>query len=1519
MAVRLSDIPETTTKGIRLSDAPLFPTGADPDKPLGFVPDIIPPTGIPEIADPKDVGLPRAPVMPMKPLAEVLVHGYKGAGNLMVDWLSNIAQQESEVGGKVRTWVWNKLGMEKPNYLKKMDETLGNWGREMQGALQQYIKEHPEEQKRIPEDAGFWETLGTYVTRPDVLGQALIENSPLMMLGGAGHAIAGAPASIILMGLPLSADVYADARKEGTKILPAFMQSILGGYGEAAIEEWTLGKKIGLAKSISKIKGLPRMLWEGTKLFFRGMAEEGSQRFNRNLWNWVFTDRSQKLFQDVMVEAAAGGPMELAMGGVFAAAGKSIQMVPARERVNRVKQFQEAVDRSDLSEQEKEEITAELNKAKEYAVTGGYPEEAPMRLDEVPVFPVEKLIEEAPPPALEKEVVFETERPVVAETEPTPPEVPLPAETAFKEAVPPTEEALPEKVTPKLYIGNVTQRMKQVFGEIFGVPPTEVKPFTEAGFPTKRAGIEVTREQAQEALEILTEDLNRQFAENRINTENELALANAHWGDIVQLREVLGLPKIARPFKVIRAKKHLVKVFAKVKERIEKAVQPSKMFESGMTVQQVLQATMKKAEVASAKAWLESAKETVETHKNLAKYIVEELQGVKVTEAERKRFLAFVGRGRTPIQQAHIIAAVDMLAEKARVRQANNRLKLAIADVRSKAGKTIQKGGLWENAQEKLENLFDAIVTKKITDKALNSARSLHDYLEKVKTYAENEFDAEYAESLIPSRRLKLLADITRDQTRLLTSQGIEAITQEIEHIVNLNNVKSKWYIFGKENRSRDLVKNTRDEILAGRLRRATLKEADKYITKRGTLKQAKDITIGVDNSDMYTLAKKITGKEGLLTNVTDTKIRQATNKVYEVMQRAMILFNEKIVEAGITSKDLKKMSSEYDTWTPTELLKRVLVPKVRINIKGKKIELTQGQLIDIYLYTKQKLSRDYLLKNVQNYFNNIDVGRLTTQELSKTLDYLTPKAEKVAETMSEVLNTYVKDELAKAQKSLDGINIFTVLDFWHIEHPGEAKIPGSQGYIVDFIENQDILMPRVGSKKGIVNRDAFVRFRKVLAGSAEYIGYAEPLRNLRMVLNNPAIIDAIKKQGYNNELRAMQTIIKRAQSFPQQIDSLSSLSSRLLRGFIRSALGIRLDIGAMQAGSTALYPNFIEAKYVNPLRGNIRPYFTRGELREALQHSPFLWARWTLGHQSMEVGYLAETDATVRLFMGKSHKLNWTMKHLQVGDMVAMINGWRLAKDKIGDTTKLEKGSPEYWKAVNEEANYLWYRTQPIYDKFGRSVNTSTPGLARHAFIFRSFRQKALQNIQNKGKFDNRTRAAATVLVCLAIGEITKALIRWPLFREEPDEKSLAKKLITAPLSLLAVIGYPAQTIVSNMIDRALGDRPKWSEVDVSLPVFEMVNRALQSINYYSQAIGFYLSGDKEKAEEYGLRALRNLIEALGTYYGAPVSFIRGVTKKKEEETSLTPKKPIFKKSTPVSKKPVFKKPIFKKGAGGQ
>ena len=113
---------------------------------------------------------------------------------------------------------------------------------------------------------------------------------------------------------------------------------------------------------------------------------------------------------------------------------------------------------------------------------------------------------------------------------------------------------LPASISPKLYIGNVTQRMKKKFAEIWGSQETDVRPFMDGPFPTKRSKITMTGDQAMSTLVMLEASLDQRLNDNLIRTENDLAQANADWGDIKEIRKSLGMPKAPRPFTVHRAK-----------------------------------------------------------------------------------------------------------------------------------------------------------------------------------------------------------------------------------------------------------------------------------------------------------------------------------------------------------------------------------------------------------------------------------------------------------------------------------------------------------------------------------------------------------------------------------------------------------------------------------------------------------------------------------------------------------------------------------------------------------------------------------------------------------------------------------------------------------------------------------------------------------------------------------------------------------------------------------------------------
>ncbi len=295
---------------------------------------------------------------PDKNLWQALQHGWKRAGIQAKTGLAGLMQAELEIGIQplLKLGGLELSASEKKAFLRWSTSTIEKADR--------YYEEHPEEAMQLEEDAGFLATTWDIVSHPEKLLQGVVESAPLMLEAAIGTAVGGPAGGIAVMAQPIVGNTYQTARKKGTDPFPAFMQATLTGYGEAAIEQWTFGKKIGLAKGIGKIveKGGKRILWEGTKLYVRGTAEEGSQKLNENLWNWVFTDRSQILTEGVLQAAAVGGPLETVMGGAFAGGGmmlskgETAKVVPNSEKIKRVEALRNRANESSLSDDEKVEL-----------------------------------------------------------------------------------------------------------------------------------------------------------------------------------------------------------------------------------------------------------------------------------------------------------------------------------------------------------------------------------------------------------------------------------------------------------------------------------------------------------------------------------------------------------------------------------------------------------------------------------------------------------------------------------------------------------------------------------------------------------------------------------------------------------------------------------------------------------------------------------------------------------------------------------------------------------------------------------------------------------------------------------------------------------------------------------------------------------------------------------------------------------------------------------------------------------
>ncbi len=264
---------------------------------------------------------------------------------------------------------WKLIGKKQPEFLRKMGEQQFEITEMSLAAIDQWYKENPDKMAEASPDTGLMEKAVWYAKNPKVTLQNAAQSAPIMLLGVLGKTAGlGKIGMTALFGGPVTAEVYSEARAEGQDITPALIESLLTGAGEGAIEQWTFGKKLGLFQNFGNIvkAGFPKVAMEGFKAYGRGFAEEGGQALNRNFWRFIFSDANQSITEGVGDAAAAGGPVELLMAGVFGISGyaynKTQELVGRKVQEQRLQQIRSAVDNNEhLTQEQKAEIFTELD------------------------------------------------------------------------------------------------------------------------------------------------------------------------------------------------------------------------------------------------------------------------------------------------------------------------------------------------------------------------------------------------------------------------------------------------------------------------------------------------------------------------------------------------------------------------------------------------------------------------------------------------------------------------------------------------------------------------------------------------------------------------------------------------------------------------------------------------------------------------------------------------------------------------------------------------------------------------------------------------------------------------------------------------------------------------------------------------------------------------------------------------------------------------------------------------------
>jgi hypothetical protein len=670
---------------------------------------------------------------------------------------------------------------------------------------------------------------------------------------------------------------------------------------------------------------------------------------------------------------------------------------------------------------------------------------------------------------------------------------------------------------------------------------------------------------------------------------------------------------------------------------------------------------------------------------------------------------------------------------------------------------------------------------------------------------------------------------------------------------------------------------------------------------KRGLLKTAKAIGVGIDNLSIPHLIRKIGGAvDGLLKEVGVTNYRRSIHRISSVFRGGVDQLNAALDKAKVTPNDLAEMSQQLDPRLTLIQRGRELVgkPKTKqhtVKLNDKQFSLSMAELLDIYLSAQQEEGMGHIEKAGLKIFGE-KTGPLTKEQLQPLLDLVTndPKAKAFADAVVKISDEYNAPQLNYTHSRVNPEVPEKLADkenYWHLNVDRPLRIKGKGTYSISLLENKSILKPRKGPKGALIVGDAFSKFFSVQYAVAEYVGMAEELRLLNMVLNYEPIITELESKGYGDVRNNLKQLIEWVQDPKSSTVRADKLVSKILHGSYRAVLHFSPEVILSQYMSTGHYAGVVDPKYVPLL--SVPP--TPKLIKEMLEHNPVVWMRNRAGGQSAELAETGQLDASLRLLTGKRADLNKTGIAAQMTDLAAFGQGWKVAKAFVEDTTQLKKGSPEYWDAVSDKAEELW-DTQPSWDKWNKSINTSQRGIKRLPFLFRSYFEKSLMMLSTAnetykiGKKTTADKAKWSQVYGAVIGsQMMTALIRTfvghALWRKRKSVWDYIGAMVAAPLVMVSVVGGYMNRVVGNVFRILAGEKQKFEGEPISNLATSTLEKFFLGIGQTTKAAAFYLAGEEDKAEVQIKAATRNLILSIGTMKGVPVRQIEKIGKAIETE----------------------------------
>lgn len=801
----------------------------------------------------------------------------------------------------------------------------------------------------------------------------------------------------------------------------------------------------------------------------------------------------------------------------------------------------------------------------------------------------------------------------------------------------------------------------------------------------------------------------------------------------------------------------------------------------------------------------------VSFHRDLGQYAKRRLEGLDITESQRNGLINKIASAKTPATQLKAIELVESLREVSRQkvgRATFNKIKALV----NKRGKLrMRDGGIHHSTYDTLSDLIKQYTT--VSKKTLNAIRRSKQHLDGIrKNLTEREGD--WAEALMPKGLTNKFNEIMATPLKELSADQLDELNNTLKRYLK----QSQLYNTLLQNRQIRDMKNFLNNAVAGVKLKSKGKRLASDKDKRGKFKAVTDGLLGIKNADIHTIAVKIWGRNTPIKTMMDRARRQQLDKTLEYVTQMRTL----IQESGITEEQLRDWSPSLQP-IQADSINKVLgrgPTKHTVKIGGRDVSFTMAELMAFTMNFRNSYN---LRQMIHNGIETIDtsIGKITEAEAAELLDIVSsnPQAKAFVDGLSAF---YIKTAFDgnEVSRKLDGIELFNEQDYYHVEYVSDGGVMGVEYVRDSILDEEGRLKGRVGSGNPVAIRDIFQTIQEDINVMSTFVGMAETVRRLRSLANYKPFKQKMKDVGGKHVKSELDSGLRRYQLTRQKpLESLERAVQNVTSGAARGIL-MNPGIAALQPTSALLYGTEASPKYIKAI-------FRRMDSgqREDVRRN---WTMFSAREQGLgSAKTVASPSEIKKTFTGVGTLADRSLGLISAGDMIGITKGAQIVFAEMSDDAMngvslewwqnygvnpqtLTYGSDSFWQAFNDRADYMVSITQPMFFSENRSAYTGSDNVyTRSLFRFRSFIDQAMRIVQRnvimrgQGEISNSEMSYNIGLVLGLVSVIS------PLFKagfkamlgDKPEAEELLTDMLTAPLSMIPLLGYPMKRITASLI----------------------------------------------------------------------------------------------------------------------